>query len=190
MTSDFFGIHLVQRIHLGRCLEHTGHDTALTQSLYFKNNPTFLAIYPEDYSGCSSFAPNLLYFLMGQLLRLMCVCQSFSHVQLCDPMDCSPTDSSVQGILQARVLEWVATSISMLKIIPKLKNIPVYLTVSVSWGFPCGLAGKEFTYNVGDLGSIPGLVRSSGEGKAYPLQYSGLDNFMDCMVHGVTKSCT
>ena len=108
MASDSIGIHLIQRIHLGRCLEHTGHDTALTQSLYFKNNPTFLAIYPEDYSGCSSFAPNLLYFLMGQLLRLMCVCQSFSHVQLCSPMDCSPTSSSAHGIPQASILNWIA----------------------------------------------------------------------------------
>ena len=41
-------------------------------------------------------------------------------------------------------------------------------------GFPCGSAGKESTCNVGDLGLIPGLGRSSGEGKGYPLQYSGL----------------
>ena len=38
-------------------------------------------------------------------------------------------------------------------------------------GFPCGSAGKESTYNVGDLGSIPGLGRSAGKGIAYPLQY-------------------
>ena len=49
---------------------------------------------------------------------------------------------------------------------------------------------KEFTCNVGDLGSIPGLGRSPGEGKGYPLQYSGLENSMDCIVHGVTKSRT
>ena len=41
-----------------------------------------------------------------------------------------------------------------------------------------------------DLGSIPGLGRSPGEGKGYPLQYSGLENSMDCIVHGVTKSQT
>ena len=40
------------------------------------------------------------------------------------------------------------------------------------------------------MGSIPGLGRSPGEGKGYPLQYSGLDNSMDCIVHGVTKSLT
>ena len=54
--------------------------------------------------------------------------------------------------------------------------------------FPCGSAGKESTCNAGDLSSIPGLGRSPGEGKGYPLQYSGLENSMDCIVHGVTKS--
>ena len=44
--------------------------------------------------------------------------------------------------------------------------------------------------NVGDLGSTPGLGRSLAEGKGYPLQYSGLENFMDCIDHGVTKSQT
>ena len=44
-------------------------------------------------------------------------------------------------------------------------------------GFPCGSAGKESACNVGDLSSIPGLGRSPGEGKGYPLQYSGLENF-------------
>ena len=47
-------------------------------------------------------------------------------------------------------------------------------------GFPCGSAGKETACNVGDLGSIPGLGRSPGEGKGYPLQYSSLENSMDC----------
>ena len=53
--------------------------------------------------------------------------------------------------------------------------------------FHCGLAGKKSVCNVGDLGSIPGLGRSHGEGKCYPLQYSGLENSMDCIVHGVAK---
>ena len=57
-------------------------------------------------------------------------------------------------------------------------------------GFPCGSAGKESTCNVGDLALIPGLGRSPGEGKGYPLQYSGLENSMDCIVHGVAKSWT
>ena len=50
--------------------------------------------------------------------------------------------------------------------------------------------GKESTCNAGDLGSILGLGRSPGEGIGYPLQYSGLENSMDCVVHGVAKSQT
>ena len=52
-----------------------------------------------------------------------------------------------------------------------------------------GLAGKSVC-NAGDLGLIPGLYRSPGEGKGYALQYSGLENSMDCTVHGVAKSWT
>ena len=55
-------------------------------------------------------------------------------------------------------------------------------------GFPGGSAGKESARNAGDLGSIPGSGRSPGEGKGYPLQYSGLESSMDCTVRGVTKS--
>ena len=55
-------------------------------------------------------------------------------------------------------------------------------------GFPCGSSGKESACNAGDLGSIPGLGRTPEEGKGDPLQYSGLENYMDCIVHGVTKS--
>ena len=57
-------------------------------------------------------------------------------------------------------------------------------------GFPCGSDGKESTCNAEDLGLIPGLGRSAGEGKGYPLQYSGLEIYMDCIVHGVTKNWT
>ena len=57
-------------------------------------------------------------------------------------------------------------------------------------GFPGGLAGKESAHNTGDLDSIPGLGRSPGEGNSYPLPYSGLENSMDCIVHGITKSQT
>ena len=57
-------------------------------------------------------------------------------------------------------------------------------------GFPCGSIGKESASNEGDLGLIPELGRSSGEEKGYPLQYSGLENSMDCIVHGVAKSQT
>ena len=51
-------------------------------------------------------------------------------------------------------------------------------------GFPSSSAGKESTCNAGDPSSIP------GEGKGYPLQYFGLENSMDCIVHVVSKSQT
>ena len=55
-------------------------------------------------------------------------------------------------------------------------------------GLPGGLAGTKSACNMGDLGSIPGLERSPGRGKSYPLQYSGLEKSMDHTVHGVAKS--
>ena len=64
------------------------------------------------------------------------------------------------------------------------------LPTPVFLGFPCGSAGKESASNAGDLGSVPGLESSPGEGKDYPLQYSGLENSMGCIVHGVAKSRT
>ena len=57
-------------------------------------------------------------------------------------------------------------------------------------GFPDNSVGKELACNAGDPDSIPGLGRSSGEGIGYPLQYSGLENSMDCIVHRVVKSWT
>ena len=57
-------------------------------------------------------------------------------------------------------------------------------------GFPHSSVGKESACNAGDPSSIPGSGRFPGEGKGYPLQYSGLENSMDCIVHGVAKSQT
>ena len=55
---------------------------------------------------------------------------------------------------------------------------------------PLQLTWKESACHAGDLDSIPGLGRSPGEGIGYPLQYSGLENFMDSIVYGVAKSWT
>ena len=71
----------------------------------------------------------------------------------------------------------------------------IYIHVCVCTGFSGGLDGKEPACNAGDLGSIPGLGRSPGEGNGYPLQYSCLENPMDrgawqATVHGVAKSRT
>ena len=61
------------------------------------------------------------------------------------------------------------------------------LPTPVFLGFPGGSAGTESACNVGDLGLIPGLGRYPGKGKGYPLQYSGLENSMDCIVHRAQK---
>ena len=65
-----------------------------------------------------------------------------------------------------------------------------YLIWYFDMGFPGGSDYKEYACNVGDLGSISGLGRSSGEEKGYPLQYSGMENSVDCIVLGVAKSGT
>ena len=57
-------------------------------------------------------------------------------------------------------------------------------------GFLDGSDGKESACNAEDLGLIPGLGGSPGEEKGYSLQYSGLENSMECIIHGVTKSRT
>ena len=80
--------------------------------------------------------------------------------------------------------EGISYLIQLFDLVVELPTTPVFL------GLPCDSAGKEFTYNTGDLGLIPRLGRSPGEGKGYPLQYSGLENSMGCIVHGVAKSQT
>ena len=57
-------------------------------------------------------------------------------------------------------------------------------------GFPDSSVGKESACNAGDPSLIPGSGRSIGEGIGYPLQYSGVENFMDCIVHVVVRSWT
>ena len=59
-----------------------------------------------------------------------------------------------------------------------------------AWSFPGGSCGKEPTCNVGDWSSIPGLGKCPGEGHGTPLQYSGLQNSMNSIVHEVAKSWT
>ena len=66
----------------------------------------------------------------------------------------------------------------------------IYASPCFLKGSPCSSAGKEAACSAGDLGSIPGLERSPGEGKGYPLLYSGLEDFMVFIVHGVAKSRT
>ena len=141
------------------------------------------------------------------------VVKSLSRVRLfAGPMDCSLSGSSIHGVFQARVLEWIAISFS--RAFSRGSSRPrnriwvsriagrrftVWGTRGVigrgwfSIGFPGGLDGKVSVYNAGDLGSILGLGRSAGEGNGSPLQYSCLENPMDggawwATVPGVEKS--
>ena len=111
------------------------------------------------------------------------------------------TDNSVIW-LPKLIAKKVTLIAQLVKNPPEMQETPVqflggedplekgYATTPVFLGFPCSSAGKESACNEGDLGSIPGLGRSPGEGKGYPLQYSGLENSMDCIIPGVSKSRT
>ena len=68
--------------------------------------------------------------------------------------------------------------------------LPFKNALGVKGDIPCGSAGEISACNVRDLGSMLGLGRSPGEGEGYPLRYSGLENSVDCIVHGVTKNRT
>ena len=111
----------------------------------------------------------------GVWIHIQCINYTLVRVSLTAQLVKNPP-----AIQETRFESWVRK-------IPWRRNrlpTPVFL------GFPCGSAGKESACNVGDLGLVPGLGRSPGEGKGYPLQYSGLENSMDCIVHGVAKSLT
>ena len=138
-----------------------------------------------------------------------------SCLTLCNPMGCGLPGSSVRGILQARVLEWVAISFSNPSILSPnycffivvrafkicfLRNIELYdavllAIIAMLMCFPEGSDGKESVCTAGDPGLIAGSERSTGEGSGYPLQHSCLENSMDrgawrATVHGVAKSRT
>ena len=78
----------------------------------------------------------------------------------------------------------------VLTLCPLGSNFHYYPYFMEEVGFSGGSAGKESACSAGDLGSIPGLGRSPGEGKGYPLHCSGLENSMYCTVHGVSKNQT
>ena len=95
-------------------------------------------------------------------------------------------------VIQARTLEWVIIFSSRGSFWPRqwTRVSLIFCFAGGFFGVPCGSAGKESTCNAEDLGLVPRLGRSPGEGKGYLLQYSGLVNSMDCIIHGVTKSWT
>ena len=87
----------------------------------------------------------------------------------------------------------IPPNVSLIITFAKSENLCVCVCIythTYICGFPGSIAGKETSCNVGDLGSILGWEDSPGEENGYPLQYSGLENSMDCIVHVVTKSQT
>ena len=94
-----------------------------------------------------------------------------SYVTLCNPMDCSPQGSSVFGIFQARILDWVVTSFSRGSSPPRDWT----LVTSITGRFFTTWITRESTCSAGDWSLIPGLGRSPGEGNDCPLQYSCLE---------------
>ena len=125
-----------------------------------------------SHAGCFPVHYTLLCEVLSPLLPLEITCSLFKmHPKLFPPLGSLHRPSQAMNCV----------------IFPDSKSI--YLEISLLF-FPCGSAGKEFTCKAGDLDSIPGLGRSPREGKGYALQYSGLENSMDCVVHGVAKSRT
>ena len=122
-------------------------------------------------------------------------------VQLLQPYGLLPARLFCPWNSPGRILQWVAFSFPRGSSQPRIKTLSLvsialqadFLSLShqgsplmyicsqhiLRQGFPCGSVGKESAYNVGDLGSIPGLGRSPGEGKGYLLLHSGLENSMD-----------
>ena len=101
------------------------------------------------------------------------------------------TDSSVFTLLPpASKVRGVHCPPPNPQVLPAMCFSPFHSTHTPGVGFPCGSAGKDSTCSAGDLGLIPGLGRSPGEGKGYPLHCSVLENSMDCIVHGVADSDT
>ena len=92
---------------------------------------------------------------------------------------------------QHQCISWASQVLLVVKNPLSMQETQEMPVRSLGWEDPsCGSAGEESACNARDLGSIPGLGRSPGEGKGYSLQYSGLENSMDCIGHGVTKSRT
>ena len=104
---------------------------------------------------------------------------------LYDPMNVGNLFSGSSAFSKSSLYIWKCLVQVLLTL--SLKDFVNNLT---SMGFPGGSAGKESTCNAGDLGSIPGLGRYPGEGNSYPLQCSGLENSMDCIVQGIANSQT
>ena len=137
--------------------------------IYIHESPVSSIILSQCWRGCGG--TGLFKQRWWQFASVICNC------------DCNLAISiKFKNVLTLRLI------VLLLKIYTIEINTPVFL------GFPCGSDGQKSACSEGDLGSIPGLGWSAGEGEGYPLQHSGLENSMDftvySIVHGVTKSQT
>ena len=137
--------------------------------IYIHESPVSSIILSQCWRGCGG--TGLFKQRWWQFASVICNC------------DCNLAISiKFKNVLTLRLI------VLLLKIYTIEINTPVFL------GFPCASAGQKSACSEGDLGSIPGLGWSAGEGEGYPLQYSGLETSMDftvySIVHGVTKSQT
>ena len=182
------GIFLSQGFHLGllhcrQILYHLSHQGSLTVGSWITESKMTLMTYtaeeqwrscPESCFSKDTTQKSALYIIHG--FRYL---QS-NEKQLEKPWNENPAVSNGLRLMP----ENSKGKVSFGKRIWKKKEY-MYM-----YSFPGSSAGKESTCNVGDLGLIPELGKFPGEGKGYPLQYSGLENSMDCIVHGVAKSQT
>ena len=150
----------IRVVHLLQVEQCTNCTTTNRESTWTHYHPSKTIVYIRVHSWCWTFYG--------------CVCVIRSVISDSNPMDCGLPGSSVHGILQAKILNWIAFPFSV---------------------FPDGSEDKASSCHMGDLGSIPGLGRSPGEGNGNPLQYSCRENPMDggawrATVHGIAKSLT
>ena len=139
---------------------------------------------PQSFSASGSSQMRQFFTSGGQSMGDSASAWSFQEIFRTDFLqDWLVGSLVVQGTLKS-LLQLHSTKASNLQCSAFLM---VQLSHPFPCGFPCGSAGKESTCNAGDLSSTPGLWRSSGEGKAYLLQYSGLENSMDCVSMGLQR---
>ena len=141
--------------------------------------------HPEAYQKCRGSIPDL-WMITCSLMHPQVTDICIKIRKVCRFQNIVKDELSV--CIYSRLFSWNSHGAHLLKKSTDVYFLSVFAVNSKL--LPYGSARKESICNVEDLGSIPGLGRSPGEGKGYPLQYSSLENSMGCIVHGVTKSWT
>ena len=148
---------------------------------------------PPHCSSFSGFSPDLN--LLACVFLWTYFFSSFIEVSLIYQYNCVHLRSTMCGCDTFTYCKMITTSQYLItKSFFVVRTFKIYSLVydflCCAEGFLDDSVGKESACHAGDLGSIPGLGRSAGEGNGSPFQFSGLENSMDCVAHGVTKSGT